>query len=132
MPYFALPLPLRRYLQGKDVFEAFYKKDLAKRLLLAKSASADAEKAMIAKLKVWCIFSVYIFKECTWHRDMAWVVLGWHCLVCLSSGVVCASAHTAVHVLACLPGCAVGRWSVAVSSLASWRACSRIWTSAQM
>lgn len=42
----------RRYLQGKDVFEAFYKKDLAKRLLLAKSASADAEKAMIAKLRV--------------------------------------------------------------------------------
>lgn len=38
--------------QGKDVFEAFYKKDLAKRLLLGKSASVDAEKAMIAKLKV--------------------------------------------------------------------------------
>ena len=33
--------------QGKDVFEAFYKKDLAKRLLLGKSASVDAEKAMI-------------------------------------------------------------------------------------
>lgn len=40
--------------QGKDVFEAFYKKDLAKRLLLGKSSSADAEKAMIAKLKAEC------------------------------------------------------------------------------
>ncbi len=38
--------------QGKDVFEAFYKKDLAKRLLLNKSASVDSEKALIAKLKV--------------------------------------------------------------------------------
>jgi cullin-4 len=34
------------------VFEAFYKKDLAKRLLLNKSASVDSEKALIAKLKV--------------------------------------------------------------------------------
>ncbi len=40
--------------QGKDVFEAFYKKDLAKRLLLGKSASIDAEKTMIAKLKAEC------------------------------------------------------------------------------
>jgi cullin-4 len=40
-----------RYVHGKDVFEAFYKKDLAKRLLLAKSASADAERSMLAKLK---------------------------------------------------------------------------------
>ena len=36
---------------GKDVFEAFYKKDLAKRLLLSKSASYDAEKSMLLKLK---------------------------------------------------------------------------------
>ena len=36
--------------QGKDVFEAFYKKDLAKRLLLGKSASVDAEKAMISAI----------------------------------------------------------------------------------
>lgn len=38
-------------LTGKDVFEAFYKKDLAKRLLLGKSASFDAEKSMLLKLK---------------------------------------------------------------------------------
>lgn len=37
-------------MQGKDVFEAFYKKDLAKRLLLGKSASIDAEKSMISKV----------------------------------------------------------------------------------
>ena len=36
---------------GKDVFEAFYKKDLAKRLLVGKSASYDAEKSMLSKLK---------------------------------------------------------------------------------
>ncbi|TYJ14516.1 hypothetical protein E1A91_A10G123800v1 [Gossypium mustelinum] len=44
-------LVLFRFIQGKDVFEAFYKKDLAKRLLLGKSASIDAEKSMISKLK---------------------------------------------------------------------------------
>ena len=33
------------------MFEAFYKKDLAKRLLLSKSASYDAEKSMLLKLK---------------------------------------------------------------------------------
>jgi hypothetical protein len=36
------------------VFEAFYKKDLAKRLLLGRSASMDAEKLMISKLKSSC------------------------------------------------------------------------------
>ncbi|KAF9684160.1 hypothetical protein SADUNF_Sadunf04G0088800 [Salix dunnii] len=41
-------------MKGKDVFEAFYKKDLAKRLLLGKSASIDAEKSMISKLKTEC------------------------------------------------------------------------------
>jgi len=47
-------LVLFRYIQGKDVFEAFYKKDLAKRLLLGRSASVDAEKSMISKLKAEC------------------------------------------------------------------------------
>ncbi|RHY31676.1 hypothetical protein DYB32_003258 [Aphanomyces invadans] len=45
---------LFRYIQGKDVYEAFYKKDLAKRLLLGRSASFDLEKSMIAKLKTEC------------------------------------------------------------------------------
>ncbi|TMW67602.1 hypothetical protein Poli38472_011222 [Pythium oligandrum] len=43
-----------RYIQGKDVFEAFYKKDLAKRLLVGKSASFDLEKLMLSKLKTEC------------------------------------------------------------------------------
>ncbi|TYG70198.1 hypothetical protein ES288_D05G293600v1 [Gossypium darwinii] len=47
-------LVLFRFIQGKDVFEAFYKKDLAKRLLLGKSASINAEKSMISKLKTEC------------------------------------------------------------------------------
>lgn len=47
-------LVLFRYIQGKDVFEAFYKKDLAKRLLLGKSASIDLERSMIMKLKAEC------------------------------------------------------------------------------
>ena len=42
---------LFRFIHGKDVFEAFYKKDLAKRLLVGKSASVDAEKSMLSKLK---------------------------------------------------------------------------------
>lgn len=45
---------LFRAIHGKDVFEAFYKKDLAKRLLLNRSASFDLEKSMIAKLKAEC------------------------------------------------------------------------------
>lgn len=40
-----------RFINGKDVFEAFYKNYLAKRLLVGKSASYDAEKSMLSKLK---------------------------------------------------------------------------------
>ena len=43
-------LELFRFLHGKAVFEAFYKKALAKRLLLNRSASADAEKSMLTRL----------------------------------------------------------------------------------
>lgn len=42
---------LFRHIDGKDVFEAFYTKELAKRLLLGKSASVDAEKTMLSKLR---------------------------------------------------------------------------------
>ena len=45
---------LFRYVQSKDVFQAFFRTDLAKRLLLGKSASMDLEKLMIAKLKQEC------------------------------------------------------------------------------
>lgn len=47
-------LELFRFIEGKDVFEAFYKKDLARRLLMSRSASQDAERNMLAKLKIEC------------------------------------------------------------------------------
>ncbi|CAD6190013.1 unnamed protein product [Caenorhabditis auriculariae] len=45
---------LFRYLQEKDVFERYFKQQLAKRLLLDKSCSDDSEKALIGKLKTEC------------------------------------------------------------------------------
>lgn len=47
-------LDLFRFLHGKAVFEAFYKKDLARRLLMGRSASADAELSMLTRLKNEC------------------------------------------------------------------------------
>ena len=44
-------LDLFRFVHGKAVFEAFYKRDLARRLLLGKSASSEAEKSMLTRLK---------------------------------------------------------------------------------
>lgn len=38
----------------KDVFERYYKGHLAKRLLHGRSVSDDAERGMLAKLKVEC------------------------------------------------------------------------------
>jgi cullin-4 len=64
-----------RFINGKDVFEAFYKKDLGKRLLLGKSRSVDAEKAMISKLKSECGAGFTnkmegMFKDIELSRDM--------------------------------------------------------------
>lgn len=42
------------YLSDKDMFAEFYRNQLAKRLLNQRSTSDDAEKMMIAKLKVQC------------------------------------------------------------------------------
>ncbi|KAJ5782392.1 hypothetical protein N7457_004166 [Penicillium paradoxum] len=47
-------LDLFRFVHGKAVFEAFYKNDLARRLLMKRSASDDAEKSMLARLKNEC------------------------------------------------------------------------------
>lgn len=47
-------LDLFRFVRGKDVFEAFYKKDLAKRLLLNRSASDAAEQYMMGVLRNEC------------------------------------------------------------------------------
>lgn len=49
-------LDLFRFVHGKAVFEAFYKKDLARRLLMGRSASADAERSMLARLKTGAPF----------------------------------------------------------------------------
>lgn len=53
------------------MFEAFYKKDLAKRLLVGKSASVDAEKSMLSKLKHGrCLqmLNLYYFLACKFGK----------------------------------------------------------------
>ncbi|KAJ1727985.1 hypothetical protein LPJ61_004289, partial [Coemansia biformis] len=45
---------LFRFIQGKDLFEAYYRRDLAKRLLHSKSASIDTERLMAQMLKAEC------------------------------------------------------------------------------
>merc|ERR1712066_840917 len=45
---------LFRCIQGKDTFEIYYKKDLAKRLINSKNQNVDAEKNMLGKLKHEC------------------------------------------------------------------------------
>jgi cullin-4 len=47
-------MALFRLVHAKDVFEAFYKKDLAKRLLHNRSSSADLERSVLAQLKAEC------------------------------------------------------------------------------
>ena len=47
-------LTLFQFIEDKDVFERYYKTHLAKRLLLGRSASDDAERSMISKLKTEC------------------------------------------------------------------------------
>lgn len=41
-----------RYISDKDVFERYYKTHLAKRLLHGRSVSDDAERGMLAKMKL--------------------------------------------------------------------------------
>ena len=50
-----LQMIMFKYLEDKDVFQKFYSKLLAKRLVQFNSASDDMESAMIAKLKVCVI-----------------------------------------------------------------------------
>ncbi len=47
-------LILFRYTHAKDMFEEFYKRHFAKRLLLNRSASSDAERSMLLRLKDEC------------------------------------------------------------------------------
>ncbi|KAJ5935185.1 hypothetical protein N7466_004732 [Penicillium verhagenii] len=41
-----------RYIKDKDLFETYYKKHLSRRLLMKRSASMDAERQMISKMKL--------------------------------------------------------------------------------
>ena len=45
-----------KYIEDKDVFQKFFSKMLAKRLVQHMSASDDAEASMISKLKQSCGF----------------------------------------------------------------------------
>lgn len=47
-----LQMVVFKYIEDKDVFQKFYAKMLAKRLVHQNSASDDAEASMISKLKV--------------------------------------------------------------------------------
>ncbi|KRX82472.1 Cullin-3, partial [Trichinella sp. T6] len=58
---------LFRHLQEKDVFERYYKQHLAKRLLHTRSLADDAEKSVIAKLRVTMMIFFLIQMECGCH-----------------------------------------------------------------
>ncbi|KAI9477450.1 hypothetical protein LPJ78_001655 [Coemansia sp. RSA 989] len=58
-----------RFLQNKDAFEHYYKLHLAKRLLLGRSLSDDAEQSLVSKLKVEC-GSQFTFKLEGMFKDM--------------------------------------------------------------
>ena len=45
-------ITLLRYIQDKDMFERYYKRHLSRRLLMKRSASMDAERQMISKMKM--------------------------------------------------------------------------------
>ncbi|KAJ5160802.1 uncharacterized protein N7482_007806 [Penicillium canariense] len=45
-------ITLLRYVKDKDLFENYYKKHLSRRLLMKRSASMDAERQMISKMKM--------------------------------------------------------------------------------
>jgi cullin-4 len=64
-------LYLFTYLQAKDVFEAFYKKDLAKRLLWNRIQSVDIERQFVSLLKTEC-GAGYTSKMEGMFQDMEW------------------------------------------------------------
>ncbi len=53
---FIFQMVVFKYIEDKDVFQKFYSKMLAKRLVQHMSASDDAEASMISKLKLACGF----------------------------------------------------------------------------
>lgn len=62
-------MTLFRYLNEKDVFERYFKLHLTKRLLHAKSASTDAERLFISKIKTECGY-MYTAKMEVMFNDM--------------------------------------------------------------
>ena len=56
-----------KYIEDKDVFQKFYSKMLAKRLVQHMSASDDAEASMISKLKQAC--GMFLIKTVTKKVD---------------------------------------------------------------
>jgi len=52
--YLERSVQLFSYISDKDMFSEIYRNQLAKRLLMGRSASDDAERSMIAKLKLRC------------------------------------------------------------------------------
>ena len=67
-------LDLFRFVHGKAVFEAFYKRDLARRLLLGRSASSDAEKSMLTRLKTGNSISFsWGLQADVWFRMWCWL-----------------------------------------------------------
>ena len=64
-----------KYIEDKDVFQKFYSKMLAKRLVQHMSTSDDAEASMISKLKVTCchyIVSAVATLHLSNELDKAW------------------------------------------------------------
>jgi cullin 3 len=64
-----------RYLSDKDIFEAYYKQHLAKRLLGGRSVSDEAERAMVSQLKAECGYQFTsklegMFNDMRISRDM--------------------------------------------------------------
>jgi len=62
------------HLQAKDIFEAFYKRDLAKRLLWNKIVSMDVEKQFVSLLKAECGAGYTskmegMFQDIDWSRE---------------------------------------------------------------
>ena len=68
-----LVLDLFRFVHGKAVFEAFYKKDLARRLLMGRSASNDAEKSMLSRLKT----GIAIFQDIEMQLTLMYRMRSW-------------------------------------------------------
>ncbi len=66
---FFVQMTVFKYVEDKDVFQKFYSKMLAKRLVNATSASDDAETSMISKLKEACGFE-YVSKLQKMFQDI--------------------------------------------------------------